>query len=419
MTISDAAVSAGFDALPGQAAVLDRSGRILATNRAWREFAAAGGGDIDHLGVNYLGVCDESDDEQAARTGGAIRSLVEEDGDKISVEYPCHTPDRERWFTMRALRFTHESETYVLVHHHEITERKRVELDLRAQNDRLETVAGVLSHDLRNPLNVALGRAELLESERTVDSDCATDTDHATDSEHLAALTRSLERMEAIVENALVLAADEEVADVQRVELDELAAEAWRQVETGDATLVVAQSVAFRADPDLLAHVFENLFRNAVEHGATTVTVGGAGSVGTGDSEAKSVGTGDDGNRNVDTGDSGAKGVGTDESGDGTTGVPGFYVADDGSGIPSEARGRVFDANYSTAADGTGLGLAIVQQVVEAHGWSVGVTESAAGGVGASREVKSDGGPEVRDDGAGTPDEASGANPGARFEVSF
>ncbi|WP_135851741.1 PAS domain-containing sensor histidine kinase [Halorussus salinus] len=410
MTISDAALSAGFDALPGQAAVLNRSGRILATNRAWREFAAAGSGDADHIGVNYLRVCDESDDEQAARTGVAIRSLVEEDRGKVSVEYPCHTPDRERWFTMRALRFAHEGETYVLVHHHEITERKRAELDLRAQNDRLETVAGVLSHDLRNPLNVALGRTELLDAERDTDAgtDADADGESADESDHLAALTRSLERMEAIVENALVLAADEEVTDTRRVELDEQADEAWRQVETGDATLVVAESVAFRADPDLLAHVFENLFRNAVEHGATTVTVGGDEGVGTGD-----------GNQNGSTG----------ESGDETTGVPGFYVADDGPGIPPEARDRVFDANYSTAADGTGLGLAIVRQVVEAHGWSVGVTESAAGdvgvaesaagGVGGSREVKSDGGPEVRDDGTGIPDEASGANHGARFEISF
>src|SRR6056297_3391818 len=139
MTISDAAVSAGFDALPGQAAVLDRSGYILVTNRAWREFSLAGGGDGDHVGENYLSVCDASDDEKAARTGEAIRLLVKDERESVSVEYPCHAPNRQRWFTMRAIRFDHDEDTYVLVHHHDITERKQAELELKSQNDRLET----------------------------------------------------------------------------------------------------------------------------------------------------------------------------------------------------------------------------------------------------------------------------------------
>ncbi|WP_128477769.1 ATP-binding protein [Halorussus pelagicus] len=62
MTISVAAISAGFNALPGQAAVLDRSGYILITNRAWREFAVADGPKGDHVGENYLSVCDASED---------------------------------------------------------------------------------------------------------------------------------------------------------------------------------------------------------------------------------------------------------------------------------------------------------------------------------------------------------------------
>ncbi|UPV73227.1 PAS domain-containing sensor histidine kinase [Halorussus limi] len=349
MTISDATLGAGFDALPGQAAVLDRSGRILATNRAWREFGAASGVDRDHVGQNYLTVCDASNDEEAVRTGEAIRSLVEGEREAVSVEYPCHSPDRRRWFTMRAVTFVHDAESYVLVHHHEVTERKRAELELAAQNDRLETVTSVLSHDLRNPLNVALGRAELL------------------DGEDAEILVRSLERMEAIVEDALVLAADDPVGDARTVELDACAESAWQQVETGDAALSVAESAAFSADSSLLAHVFENLFRNAVEHGATTVTVGAF--------------------------------------------EGGFYVEDDGPGVPSADRDAVFEANYSTTADGTGLGLAIVKQVVDAHGWSVRVTESVGDGdEGRPRKVQSDGGPETS---------ASGPNRGARFEVSF
>ena len=58
----------------------------------------------------------------------------------------------------------------------------------------------------------------------------------------------------------------------------------------------------------------------------------------------------------------------------------GFYVADDGRGIPAADRDRVLDAGYTTDDDGTGLGLAIVAEIAESHGWSVAVTESDAGG---------------------------------------
>jgi signal transduction histidine kinase len=75
-------------------------------------------------------------------------------------------------------------------------------------------------------------------------------------------------------------------------------------------------------------------------------------------------------------------------SGDGTaTGTvaigafpDGFYVEDDGPGIPVEDRERVFDAGYSTSEDGTGLGLRIVSEVADTHGWRVAVTESERGG---------------------------------------
>jgi signal transduction histidine kinase len=347
VTISDAAVRAGFDALPGQAAVLDRSGRILVTNRAWREFGAANGGDRDHVGENYLNVCDATDDGKASQTAAAIRALADDERETVSIEYPCHGPERKRWFTMRGIRFEHGDDEYLLIIHVEITERKQTELELREQNERLETVANVLSHDLRNPLNVAIGRAELLESE------------------HADALVRSLERMESIVSDALLLATHEEIEDTRPVELGACAERAWRQVETGDADLALAESATFRADPDLLGHIFENLFRNAVEHGCRTVEVGALDS--------------------------------------------GFYVSDDGPGIAPENRETVFDASYSTHEAGTGLGLAIVEQVVDAHGWSVSVTESAPdGAVGDARPIESDGGPETES-----------ANRGARFEITF
>ena len=62
---------------------------------------------------------------------------------------------------------------------------------------------------------------------------------------------------------------------------------------------------------------------------------------------------------------------------DGTTG---FYVADDGRGIPVDRREAVFRPGYSSDEHGTGLGLAIVRRIADVHGWSVSVTNAAGGG---------------------------------------
>jgi len=58
----------------------------------------------------------------------------------------------------------------------------------------------------------------------------------------------------------------------------------------------------------------------------------------------------------------------------------GFYVADDGPGIPEADREKVFESGYSTDGDGTGLGLAIVRRIAQAHGWDVTLTTSESGG---------------------------------------
>jgi signal transduction histidine kinase len=58
----------------------------------------------------------------------------------------------------------------------------------------------------------------------------------------------------------------------------------------------------------------------------------------------------------------------------------GFYVADDGSGIPEDKRESVFESGFSTEESGTGFGLAIVAEIAEAHHWEPTVTDSRDGG---------------------------------------
>ena len=196
--------------------------------------------------------------------------------------------------------------------------------ELRRQNERLEEFAGIIAHDLRNPLNVASGNVDISRTDR--------------DDERLERASDALDRMEEIVEETLTLARSGQIIeDPERVDLSTVAEQSWRNVATSMAELGVEASATIEADPDRLRHLFENLFRNAVEHGGPGVTV--------------RVGTLPDG----------------------------FYVEDDGSGIPEDERESVLEAGYSTA-DGTGFGLAIVEQVASAHGWEIDVTEGADGG---------------------------------------
>lgn len=132
---------AGFDALPTQVAILDTDAEIVYTNRAWRRFGDENGiqAPAHSIGVNYLAVCDDAADDHAETAADGIRSVLGDDRDEFSFEYPCHGPDERRWFSMRAIRFPHEREEYVLVAHLNITERKRSELRVAAQNDEIET----------------------------------------------------------------------------------------------------------------------------------------------------------------------------------------------------------------------------------------------------------------------------------------
>ncbi|WP_284010885.1 PAS domain S-box protein [Haloarcula pelagica] len=207
----------------------------------------------------------------------------------------------------------------------DITERKDRERELKRRNQRLDEFASVVSHDLRNPLNVAFGGVDLAQAE------C--------DSEHLERAERGLDRMDALIDDLLTLArANETITDRESVDITRIVEECWSNVETGDATLVTDVDCTIDADESRLKQVCENLVRNAIEHGGDDVTVT----------------------------------VGEFEEG--------VYIEDDGVGIPEDEYDDIFTAGYSTSDEGTGFGLSIVEQIVEAHDWEIRVTDGSKGG---------------------------------------
>ncbi|ELY42361.1 sensor histidine kinase [Natronorubrum sulfidifaciens] len=351
MDTSDSVVGAGFDALPAHVAILDDDGVIVYTNRSWTAFGDEQGlaDGAAAVGVNYLEVCDTSSGADAADTACGLRAIIAGERETFSLEYPCHTPTEKHWFTMDATAYHHDGDRYVLVMHVEITDRRRLERQAREQADRMETFATLLSHDLRNPLSVGLATAQSLE-----DGSAGSVPDTADES--VSAIRSSLERMETIIDDALVLATTDSVDEPEAIDLETAVERAWEHVTTDGAAVSVSESATIRADPSLLATLLENLFRNAVEHGST--------------SGRQQDG---DGQPSIEVGV-------LEPTAEAATAVSGFYVADNGPGVPSADRSRIFDAGYTTETAGTGYGLAIVKRVVDAHGWSITVAAGDDGG---------------------------------------
>ena len=264
------------------------------------------------------------------------RELLTADGDTVeTVLRAVPRPDRL------------EESDGTLALYIDVTERER----LKREKARLEEFADIVSHDLRNPLNVANGRLELARMEN--------------DNEHLDEIGWAHDRMETLIENLLALARGVQRPDsVESIELSTAAEECWRGVETGDVTFETIGEMYIKADRGRLRQLFENLFRNSVEHGFTgsrpqaddAIEHGFEGSASTPDGADKTV----------------------------TVGIlpdgGGFYVEDNGTGIGSADYKKLFESGYSTAESGIGLGLSIVERIVMAHGWEVAAVESESGG---------------------------------------
>jgi signal transduction histidine kinase len=251
-------------------------------------------------------------------------------------------------------------------------ERHRQEQRLKRQNERLERFASIVSHDLRNPLNVAQGRL-------SHEAGLREGTESST--EHIDEAIDALDRMEELVDDLLELARDgRSVDDVETVDLGDLVRSAWENVSAPASDLHVDVAGTATADPGRLTQLFENLFRNAVEHGSTTPRSHARGNGvahGPTDGPSGESGEHDSANGSTEAGDPAPEGgvtITVGRVGDG------LYVADDGPGIPEENRDDAFEPGFSTNRSGTGFGLDIVQEIVDAHGWEITVTESADGG---------------------------------------
>ena len=118
-----------LDELPEHAAVVERSGTIVAVNKAWKRFAEDNGAETEKVseGANYLGVCDAATGEQSeyARSfAEGLRSVLSGAERRFALEYPCHSPTERHWFVGRVGRLADGDAPLALVAHENVTSRK-------------------------------------------------------------------------------------------------------------------------------------------------------------------------------------------------------------------------------------------------------------------------------------------------------
>lgn len=306
-----------FDAIPDPAFVLDETGVVTEVNNAFCETLELDRPDMIgySLGtIRGIGLDSEVLIDRVRSNGGTTSfgeetvELTDEGGNSIYTVLSVRNVDVEgTTCTVGILT--------------DIT-------DLKEKTERLEEFASVVAHDLRNPLQVAKTRLEIIEEE------CPSSREH-TDS-----ISVSLERINDLI-NKLLTVAKTGKTELQydQVLLGTCVRAAWENVYTYDATLTTEDidGVTIGGDENRLLELFENLFRNALEHVGESVSV--------------RIGMLEDG----------------------------FYIEDDGPGIPPEKQDDVLRMGYSTA-DGNGLGLNIVKEIVDAHNWELTITEGADGG---------------------------------------
>lgn len=269
--------------------------------------------------------------DDLARVRETLANGSRERARRTEVEFRFRRADGEYADVRATVRFPDAGVRRAIGAVTDVTERRSHLRELERQNERLDRFASVVSHDLRNPLAVAEGYLQL-----------ARETG---DGEHFDRAADALDRIEELVDDLLELArSGQGVDDVGPVLLSGVVTEAWENVAAGNARLRVVDDATVRADRNRLCQLAENLFRNALEHGRA-------------DERTDMVVS-----------------VGTLADGDG------FYVEDDGTGIPEDVGDRAFETGVTSADEGTGFGLAIVEEIVAGHDWTVTATEAETGG---------------------------------------
>lgn len=315
-----------FETTPVGIVVIDADGRIIDANGRAEAVLGLGREEITNRSYDDDVWKPVRDDGTAMPNEELPVSRVFETGEAVfDFEHGIQHPDGEiTWLSVNAAPI-HDgggSIDRVVAVVSEISDRREYRKMLEQQNRRLEEYSAIVSHDLRSPLSVASGWLDIaIEDGSTKD---------------LGKVKSALERMDVLISDLRELGRyGQTVEGMVELDLRDIAETAWSNVSTTNATLEIEPDLGtVDGERGRLHQLFENLFRNSIEHVSPDVTI--------------RVGPLSDG----------------------------FYVEDDGHGIPENMRESVFEFGYSTTERGTGLGLAIVEAVADAHGWTIDLVDA-------------------------------------------
>jgi signal transduction histidine kinase/CheY-like chemotaxis protein/HPt (histidine-containing phosphotransfer) domain-containing protein len=383
---------ATVDALPAHIAILDNNGAVLATNRAWREFAKANGDDgkLIRETVNYLAECDALAGKhltEAAALANGIRSVIAGHSEVFLMEYDCHVPARDekgrpryaeppairRWFSGRVTRFPDagRSAAKVVVAHDDITARKLAEEQVHQAKETAELAnlsksqfLANTSHEIRTPMTAILGYAEmLLDTKQTADERTACAKTIRRNGEHLLAIINDILDISKI--EAQKVTVEKLQCDLPQLVADVVGlTRAWVAKKGLEFEIVFDKLIPKHivTDPLRAKQVLVNLVSNAIKFthkGKIRLSI----------------------NREITY----------------FTHVIRFEVTDTGIGMTPDQVGRLFqpftqaDASTTRKYGGTGLGLTISKRLSNLLGGDIHV--SSEPGTGSTFAFTLDGGP--------------------------
>ena len=302
--------------------IVDPTGRFQYLSPSSKQILGYEPGELlGEVGFDYT----HPDDQERAMVEFAEAVL---DPDRVPiVEFRFKHPEKSWiWVEAKARNLVdHPLIGGLVIHTRDVSDRKQREQELEQQNEWMGSIVNTVTDDLKTPLHDAQYTVDVVRETENV--------------EELDTLGCALGDMEYIVDNFLNLALQRTTeVDIETVALGDVLEEAWTNVHRKTSTFETGALPDVVANRTRLRYLFENLFRNAIDHGGPSVGI--------------RVGPLEDG----------------------------FYVEDDGRTISPADREAVFDAGYTTRDDGFGYGLTIVKGIVDSHGWEIEITAGKSGG---------------------------------------
>lgn len=272
MGLPRAMLASFVDAVPASAAILDLKADIVAVNAAWRRFAADNCGAADGgLGLNYLTISENAEDETARAVAAGLRAVLSGAIPSFDHEYPCDSEHCQRWF--RCLVSPLETDDHAIigaaVMHQDITAQKVAEGHAHAASRTKSEFLSSLSHELRTPLNAVIGFSEILMMEFWGPLGDVRYKDYANDihvaGKHLLSLINEVLDLSKIDAGRFEL--HDELVALPEIARQCLSLVGERAARTGlELDLQVDEDlIPLRADARVLRQILLNLLSNAIK----------------------------------------------------------------------------------------------------------------------------------------------------------